>query len=184
MGGIGSGFFVNQPKFGIAPYGRRLERVLSSPNWNGRKFENYEPFGNPMAVDSKAASRIKAIAEFVFPTKGKMFPEQDVSVVNTDLKSLSPQDNVVVWLGHSSIFIQQDGVRILIDPVLSGYASPLPFLVRSFPGQCFIPLRIFQILICSLFLMTTGIIWIILQSPIYCLRKSRWSVPWVWMGIL
>ena len=43
---IGWGYYVNLPKFGAGPSGRRSERVLNSPNWDGSKFENYEPILN------------------------------------------------------------------------------------------------------------------------------------------
>jgi L-ascorbate metabolism protein UlaG (beta-lactamase superfamily) len=32
-----------------------------------------------------------------------------------------------IWLGHSSVLIEQDGFRYMIDPVFSDYASPLQF---------------------------------------------------------
>ena len=43
---IGGGYYVNLPKFGAGPSGRRSERVLNSPNWDGSEFENYEPILN------------------------------------------------------------------------------------------------------------------------------------------
>jgi L-ascorbate metabolism protein UlaG (beta-lactamase superfamily) len=42
--------------------------------------------------------------------------------------------DVLIWFGHSSYFIQIDGKRILVDPVLSGNASPIPRTVKSFKG--------------------------------------------------
>jgi len=42
--------------------------------------------------------------------------------------------NVLVWFGHSSYFIQLDGKRILVDPVFSGNASPIPGTVTAFKG--------------------------------------------------
>lgn len=41
----------------------------------------------------------------------------------------------MVWLGHSSYFIQLDGQKILIDPVFSQYASPVFFVNKVFPGS-------------------------------------------------
>ena len=32
-----------------------------------------------------------------------------------------------VWLGHSSVLIEQDGFRYMVDPVFSDYASPVQF---------------------------------------------------------
>ncbi|HMG67845.1 MAG TPA: MBL fold metallo-hydrolase, partial [Chitinophagaceae bacterium] len=54
--------------------------------------------------------------------------------VKTDLLHLDPSKNYLVWFGHSSYFIQIDGKKILVDPVFSGNASPLP-TTKSFPGS-------------------------------------------------
>jgi L-ascorbate metabolism protein UlaG (beta-lactamase superfamily) len=54
--------------------------------------------------------------------------------VKTDLHSLERDQNILVWFGHSSYFPQADGIRMLVDPVLSGAASPVPFTTRSFNG--------------------------------------------------
>jgi len=43
--------------------------------------------------------------------------------VKTDLQSLDRNTDVVVWLGHSSYFIQLGGKRILMDPVFSLLAT-------------------------------------------------------------
>jgi len=47
---------------------------------------------------------------------------------------LAPAENVLVWFGHSSYFLQVDGKRILVDPVLSGRASPVSFTTKAFDG--------------------------------------------------
>lgn len=54
--------------------------------------------------------------------------------MKTDLLNLPVNTNVLVWFGHSSYFIQIDGKRILVDPVLSGNASPIPRTAKSFKG--------------------------------------------------
>ena len=38
-------------------------------------------------------------------------------LVNTDLAGLPSGEDVMVWLGHSSWYLQLAGKRILIDPV-------------------------------------------------------------------
>ncbi len=44
------------------------------------------------------------------------------------------------WLGHSSVFLRLGGKNILIDPVLSRFTSPVPFVgPRRFPGRCIRP---------------------------------------------
>lgn len=39
-----------------------------------------------------------------------------------------------MWLGHSSWYLQLGGKRILIDPVFSDHAAPLPGVVTAFSG--------------------------------------------------
>ena len=39
----------------------------------------------------------------------------------------------MVWLGHSSWYLQLAGKRILIDPVFSDYAAPFSFINKAFP---------------------------------------------------
>jgi len=55
--------------------------------------------------------------------------------VKTDLASLPIEQDTMVWLGHSSWYIQLAGKRILIDPVFSRYAAPFSFLNKAFPGD-------------------------------------------------
>lgn len=42
----------------------------------------------------------------------------------TDLKTLDPGAEVMVWFGHLSYFTQTVGRRILVDPVFSSAAAP------------------------------------------------------------
>lgn len=130
--GAGGAYYVNLPKFGEKPTGRRLERVLNSPNWDGSKFENFEPIVN--ITTHEEGSWFKAMKEIIWPTKGVMVPDKDLPVTKTYLKDLPIDTDCVVWFGHSSFYLQLAGKRILVDPVFSPYASPLPFIVKAFPG--------------------------------------------------
>ena len=47
---------------------------------------------------------------------------------------LQPEEDVLIWFGHSSYFMQIDGKKILVDPVFSGSASPFSFMVKAFEG--------------------------------------------------
>jgi L-ascorbate metabolism protein UlaG (beta-lactamase superfamily) len=74
-----------------------------------------------------------AYAQF-FRKAPRRSPVQEIPSVKTDLLHLPPGADVLVWFGHSSYFIQLDGKRILVDPVFSGNASPVPGTVKSFRG--------------------------------------------------
>jgi L-ascorbate metabolism protein UlaG (beta-lactamase superfamily) len=54
--------------------------------------------------------------------------------VKTNLVGLNPQENILVWLGHSSYYFQVGGTRFLVDPVFSHSASPVSFANRAFKG--------------------------------------------------
>jgi L-ascorbate metabolism protein UlaG (beta-lactamase superfamily) len=72
--------------------------------------------------------------EFIFGKSKRNKPDQVIPSKKTDLLSLSPDKNVLVWFGHSSYFMQIDGRKILVDPVFSGAASPVKFTTNSFEG--------------------------------------------------
>ena len=62
-----------------------------------------------------------------------MRPETEIPVIKTDLSKISKDENVLVWFGHSSYFIQVDGKCILVDPVFC-VASLVSFVNKPFKG--------------------------------------------------
>ncbi|MDR2598321.1 MAG: MBL fold metallo-hydrolase, partial [Holosporales bacterium] len=52
----------------------------------------------------------------------------------TNLTNLSKNEDAIVWFGHSSYFMQIEGKRIVVDPVLSDVSSPVPFFPVAFRG--------------------------------------------------
>ena len=123
-------FVLRQPQFGKAPSGERLERIKQSPNYKDGKFQNlsYTPSfteGHSMAGE---------VYQTFFKKHPRKFPTDSIPTLKTDLLLLHINENMLVWFGHSSYFMQLDGKRFLVDPVLSGSASPLPFGVKAFQG--------------------------------------------------
>ncbi len=62
-------------------------------------------------------------------------PSGNLPSIKTDLHALSLDSNLLVWFGHSSYYLQVNGLRILVDPVFSGNASPIPGTTRAFAGS-------------------------------------------------
>jgi L-ascorbate metabolism protein UlaG (beta-lactamase superfamily) len=122
--------FMQQEKFGGTPAGTRLELIQRSPNFKNGKFQN-QSHTPSLTEDATYSSVMK---EFFFTKRERKKPAQPLPSKKTDLLNLLPDENVLVWMGHSSYFMQIDGKNILVDPVLSGAASPLSFTTRSFPG--------------------------------------------------
>ncbi|PTN09282.1 L-ascorbate metabolism protein UlaG (beta-lactamase superfamily) [Mangrovibacterium marinum] len=121
---------LNQTKFGQSPKGERLERIKKSPNYVDGEFRNVHE--TPMLTTED--SGIKMMMDFLFRNKARLSPVDSIPVVKTDLKSLNPQEDVLIWFGHSSYFIRLAGKTFLIDPVLSAYASPFSFVNKAFKG--------------------------------------------------
>ena len=123
-------FYMRQPQFGKAPRGKRLEQLQKSPNYKDGKFQNTH--FTPML--SEGYSMIGVTFKYIFGKFPHTTPTDNIPSVKTDLKNVPVTDNVLVWFGHSSYFIQLHGKRFLIDPVFSGNASPIPSSNKSFKG--------------------------------------------------
>jgi len=122
---------INQTQFGKMPSGERLNRIRKSPNFRDGQFQN-QSFTPTFAED---VSKFEMIRDGIFKISKRKAPETQLPSVKTDLKSLDPTKDVLVWFGHSSYFIQIDRKKILVDPVFSGHASPFSFMVTSFNGS-------------------------------------------------
>lgn len=122
---------MRQPQFGKLPSGKRLEIIKRSPNYKNGQFQNIHFTPNL----AEGVSMFTVIRKFFFEKGEHKKPPGILPSEKTDLLNLDPRNNVLVWFGHSSYFIQVDGIKILVDPVFSGAASPLSFTTKSFRGS-------------------------------------------------
>jgi L-ascorbate metabolism protein UlaG (beta-lactamase superfamily) len=122
--------FIRQPQFGKQPSGERLERVKKSPNYRDGKFQNLHHTPDL----AEGVSYYKVMKEFFFDKSKRSEPTDTLPSKKVDLLSINHAENVLVWFGHSSYFMQIDGKKILVDPVLSGAASPIKFTTPSYAG--------------------------------------------------
>jgi L-ascorbate metabolism protein UlaG (beta-lactamase superfamily) len=123
--------FLKQAKFGGTPEDSRLERIRRSPNFRDGTFQNQ--LLTPVMTPEPGSQN--PLLKFMFNRSKRLRPKGPVPSVRSDLWHLPPADNVLVWFGHSSYFLQVDGKRILVDPVLSGNASPVSFTTKAFDGS-------------------------------------------------
>lgn len=127
---LGACVVMTQPRFGKLPKGDVLERLSQSPNYNDGSFQN--PIPTPLFTED--ASTFSIIVKSVFSKPERLKPERLLPTVKTDLAGLRLDQDIVIWLGHSSWYIQLDAKRILIDPILSDYAAPFSFFNKAFEG--------------------------------------------------
>lgn len=123
-------FYIRQEKFGKAPEGERLTRILQSPNFREGKFQN-QSFTPDL---TEGYSMFGVIYEYLFAQIPRKRPTDSIPSGKTNLHNLASDENVLIWFGHSSCFIQLDGKRFLIDPVFSGNASPIAGMNTAFKG--------------------------------------------------
>lgn len=118
------------PQFGKAPSGKRLERIKQSPNFKNGRFQNLQP----TTMISEGYTMTGEVYKTFFKKNPRTKPVNTVPAIKTNLRAIPLDSNVLVWFGHSSYFLQVDGIRFLVDPVFSGSASPLPNGTRAFKG--------------------------------------------------
>lgn len=123
--------YLQHPKFGPAFDAESLEGASNSPQFANGQFNNLEP----TQVLLKGESTLSIIWKGIVNRRpAKLRPELSIPTRKTDLHALDRDTDLVIWLGHSSYFVQLGGQRILIDPVLSRYAAPVPLANEAFEG--------------------------------------------------
>ena len=115
--------------FGKLPSGLRLAKVKASPQYNRGKFAN-QSITPDLAEDATMWKVLKAYKRKPVTVK----PSVPLPALQPDFNSLSLTEPGIIWFGHSSYLIQFEGLKMLVDPVLSGRASPVPGMVKAFAG--------------------------------------------------
>jgi L-ascorbate metabolism protein UlaG (beta-lactamase superfamily) len=115
---------------GKTPSGKHLEKLKQSPNYKKNAFQNLSD--TPMKPDD--ISYWKLMKEFIHKNKNTV-PPVKLPSIKTDLSNLNSPGPLIVWFGHSSYFIRVESKNFLIDPVFSGNAAPLSFMIKAFPGS-------------------------------------------------
>ena len=123
--------FMQQPKFGKLPSGIRLEKIKQSPNFRDGQFQNI----NHTPSLAEGVSVWEVSRKFFFEKSKRSKPPVILPAKKTNLKTLDPDQNLLVWFGHSSYYLQIDGKKILVDPVFSGAATPVKFTNKAYPGS-------------------------------------------------
>lgn len=122
---------TSQEVFGAEAKGKRLERMQQSKHFKNKQFQNLSH--TPSLAEGHSMPEV--MYDFFFKKKNPLLkPLKNIPSIHTNLKNFPKDQDVFVWLGHSSYYIQTDGVSFLIDPVLSLYGSPFKFFNKAFSG--------------------------------------------------
>jgi L-ascorbate metabolism protein UlaG (beta-lactamase superfamily) len=109
---------------GARATGLRLERMQASPRFADGTFHNTAP----VAPGLKKGTAGPTISEFLCGGQRRTPPGPLPSVDPRAGWSRRKQSALrATWLGHSTVLLEMDGVRVLTDPVWGDRASPVTF---------------------------------------------------------
>lgn len=112
------------PLFARHANGLRLERMRASAQYAGESFVNTYPASTPRVMDDRPS-----LADFFFRNEGRV-PGKALPALDPRASWRKPAGTGLraTWLGHSTVLLDIDGVRVLTDPVWGERASPFSFL--------------------------------------------------------
>ncbi len=107
---------------GRRPEGARLERIKASPRWDGERFRNVHAI-LPGLRDPNVP--MPSLSDFLCGGERRVPSGPLPSLNPLEAWTTRPDSGLrVTWLGHSTVLIEIDGIRVLTDPVWGPRASP------------------------------------------------------------
>jgi L-ascorbate metabolism protein UlaG (beta-lactamase superfamily) len=115
---------------GQNPTGKHLGKMKESPNYKKDGFSNLS--NTPMMLQD--ASYYELLKKY-FKKNPLLRPPFRLPSVKGRPGSIRSDTPVITWFGHSSYLITIHEKNILVDPVFSGNAAPVSWMVKSFAGS-------------------------------------------------
>jgi L-ascorbate metabolism protein UlaG (beta-lactamase superfamily) len=123
-------FVLSMPQFGGKVEGERLARAQADPQYRDGAFVN------PLPPASYKMAEVWQIIRGQFFGDEVRVPPAAIPVLKQAPDALSkrpPSPGLrAFWIGHSSLYLEIDGLRLLVDPIFSEYASPFDMGPRRF----------------------------------------------------
>ena len=111
---------------GDNPKGEALALIDTLPNYKNGGFQN---------LTERLDSAVKHGPLYFFRSRpATIRPSKALPWVKTDLKKLTAAAPTIVWFGHSSLLIKTGQGNVLIDPIFSNHAGPVPGFMKAFAG--------------------------------------------------
>jgi L-ascorbate metabolism protein UlaG (beta-lactamase superfamily) len=107
---------------GAKPEGARLERIQASPRWAGDRFRNVQPVISGLR---DPAASMPSLGDFLCGGERRVPRGPLPSIDPLQVWAKPPGSGLRgTWLGHSTVLLEIDGLRVLTDPVWGPRASP------------------------------------------------------------
>lgn len=139
--GLATAWVLNLPVFGSSAEGARLKRL--------QKLSNFKVDGtldnlSPTPMKPEGVSYWDMITGMIKGNENSA-PKKALPHVKPDFTTTNKTR--LTWFGHSSYYLQIDGVKVLVDPVFSERPSPFSFIgTRNFKGTDFVKVEDFPAL--------------------------------------
>jgi L-ascorbate metabolism protein UlaG (beta-lactamase superfamily) len=117
---------LSLPPFGGRLVGERLVRAQVDPKYRDGAFVNPQPPA-PYTWDY-----LRQIITGQFAGDEMRMPPAPLPALRPAFAATPAPGLRAFWIGHASVYIEIDGLRLLVDPVFSDYASPFAFGPRRF----------------------------------------------------
>jgi len=89
-------------------------------------------YSNPWPVDSSQIPKARrSMLNWLKAKPAKTRPAKPLPAQQVNIEQAFPENQNglhVTWLGHSSLLVQIDGIRLLLDPVFVNNVSPVPLV--------------------------------------------------------
>ncbi len=111
---------------GASVTGARLERMKQSPHFVDGRFIDVLPRQEPEFLPTLKA--------WMFDSSDHSIPDQPIPISRRTRADfdVAPQTGLrVTWLGHSTLIVEIDGVRLLLDPVWGKNPSPFEWMTAD-----------------------------------------------------
>lgn len=119
-------FLKFSPQFGGVSDGESLTKIENSPNYRNGKFQNIEP--------TTVINKAEPMNFFRIFLRGNTIPSGDLPIKKLEPGYFNRKAGAptrITWLSHSTVIVEIDDKKILIDPMMGDKSSPISFLGPS-----------------------------------------------------
>ncbi len=115
--------------FGKNPKKSTFLHLENTRNFTNGRFQNL----TPTVVMPKQGSKFKTFKALLNKPKDNV-PLKPIPAVKFSVEDSKNEALNYAWFGHSSYFLEYHSYNILVDPVFSGFASPIKGFAKAFKG--------------------------------------------------